>query len=135
MIADGILHKLEKISNLLAGDRPDVTLFAALQRSGLRGSWDVVVAALWAISDKAEAYKYIGGLLQENLTRKEMIMISRIVLFHPDDEPVRDLTLHAMPWKQGIKMLSGCQYVGDQLILEGYIFIGKGESELSGQAH
>ena len=55
-------------------------LFALFLREVSPGKWDLLASAKWIGKNEEEALKYLAGILQNELSKSELISLSRIVL-------------------------------------------------------
>ena len=75
------LIEIEKTTSLQKGK---YDLFALFLREAAVDKWDILVAAPWIDTNKAEALKYLAENIQSKLSAKELASISHIAII---DEP------------------------------------------------
>lgn len=85
---NSIIDKLRQIEARASADRGPFCLFALLLPENAVGGWDVVAAAPWAEADQIEAMQYLAGLVQEMLTREEIVALSRVAVISCDAEDI-----------------------------------------------
>lgn len=86
------IEKLRVLEKSLAAERGDFVLYALIRRQDAPNRWDLLLSAAWFGEDEKETLDFIVGKIKEKLTPQEMIMLSRIVLFPPDDPRVREIS-------------------------------------------
>jgi hypothetical protein len=82
------IEKLATIEKAIAKERGDFVFFAVIQREGAPAGWDLLLSAPWFGTEERETLDFIVRKLQEILTPREIALLSRIVLFPPNDPRV-----------------------------------------------
>jgi hypothetical protein len=72
--------KLKSLELKLSNEKGHFNLFALFLREDAEDKWDVVVSASWLDSNNKESFDFMAGELKSNLTSKELLLISRIVI-------------------------------------------------------
>ena len=85
------IHKLMTVERTIAREKGDFVLFALVQRTEGIGLWDLLISASWLGTKEAEILDFLARKLKETLTADEMMRLSRIVLFPPDDPRVQQI--------------------------------------------
>ena len=85
------IHKLMAVERAIAREKGDFVLFALVQREEGIGLWDLLISAPWLGTQEAEILSFFARKLKETLTTDEMMRLSRIVLFPPDDPRVQQI--------------------------------------------
>lgn len=85
------MHKLMAVERAIAAEKGDFVLFALVQREEGIGLWDLLISAPWLGTKEAEILDFFAHKLQETLTTDEIMRLSRIVLFPPDDPRVQQI--------------------------------------------
>jgi hypothetical protein len=85
------IHKLMAVERAIASEKGDFVLFALVQREEGIGLWDLLISAPWLGPKEAETLDFFARKLKEALTTDEMMRLSRIVLFPPDDPRVQQI--------------------------------------------
>jgi hypothetical protein len=81
-----LIQKMVKIEKYLARQKGDFILFALFLRDGSPGKWDVLVSANWIDANKQQALKVIIEQLTTQLTKDELMSLSRVVVIKKDNE-------------------------------------------------
>ena len=89
--ARDFIHKLIAVERAIAAEKGDFVLFALVQREEGIGLWDLLISAPWLGTKEAETLDFFARKLKETLTNGEMMRLSRIVLFPPDDPRVQQI--------------------------------------------
>jgi hypothetical protein len=82
---------------LVSAEKGDFTLFGLFLREGSPGRWDLLVSAKWIDADEHEAIRTFADLLQQHLTRQQLLVFSHI---HPVRTQANDF-LQALQRKVG----------------------------------
>jgi hypothetical protein len=85
------IHKLMTVERTIAREKGDFVLFALVQRAEGIGLWDLLISASWLGTKEAEILDFFAHKLKETLTTDEIMRLSRIVLFPPDDPRVQQI--------------------------------------------
>lgn len=80
-----IAIKLRDIEKKMSDERGPFNLFALFMREDAENKWDLLVSSKWISKNKPESLKYIASNVQNALTQKELVKISRIVIIDNDD--------------------------------------------------
>lgn len=86
-----LADKLRDLERELAAEKGPLNLFALLEREDLSDRWDLVVSAPWAKQDES-TLRYLADAIKRHLAPEEMTLLSRIVILHADENPVRAIT-------------------------------------------
>ncbi len=81
-----LIQKMVKIEKYLARQKGNFRLFALFLRDGSPGKWDVLVSANWIDANKQQALKVIIEQLTTQLTKDELMSLSRVVVIKKDNE-------------------------------------------------
>jgi hypothetical protein len=85
------IDKLRALEKEIAQERGDFVLFALVQREEtMPGRWDLLVSAPWFEKNEKATLDYLAEKLNATLSAQEMIQISRIILFPPDDPRLQE---------------------------------------------
>jgi len=84
---DTIIDKFNLIEKIISQEKGNVKLLALFElEDNVQDRWDVIISAENLIPDDIESLKFVVNILQSVLTEKEMVKISKAVLFDPNDE-------------------------------------------------
>src|SRR2546422_6259067 len=101
------IQKLIALEKSIAAEKGDFSLFAIAKRAEGIGLWDVIVSAPWAGKKEKEVIDFIFSKMKEILTPDDLMLISRIEVFAPDNPSVRQIyQLIKEPVKHGNVELS-----------------------------
>ncbi len=75
----------------LIADRGRLSFLALFEREDDPGRWDLLIAGGGLRSDTLADYEYVGRVLREELTRDELLKLTKFVLLSEDYEPVQKL--------------------------------------------
>lgn len=86
-----LVDKLRTLEEAIAQERGDFILFALVQREDtMPNRWDLLLSAPWIEKDEKATRDYMADKLNAALSPQEMVQISRIVLFPPDDPRLQE---------------------------------------------
>lgn len=74
-----LVKKFGTLVKQIVNEKGELSFFGLVLREDA-SVWDVLVAADWIDDDRRKALEYVAQLLQNNLTTKELLSISGIVL-------------------------------------------------------
>ena len=80
-----IATKLIDIEKKMSEKKGAFNLFALFMREDAENKWDLLVSSKWISKNKPESLKYIASNVQDALTQKELVKISRIVIIDNDN--------------------------------------------------
>ena len=80
-----IATKLIGIEKKMSEKKGAFNLFALFMREDAENKWDLLVSSKWISKNKPESLKYIASNVQDALTQKELVKISRIVIIDNDN--------------------------------------------------
>jgi hypothetical protein len=80
-----LAEKLVSIEREAALEKGPFFLFALFLRENAPDVWDLLVSAPWIEADKFAAFQYLSKKLNKNLTKKELLALSRIVAINQTD--------------------------------------------------
>jgi hypothetical protein len=82
------VRKLREVEEEIAAERGGIVLVPLFQREDSFGKWDVVFSAEWIKRSESQgpALDYILGKLQPRLTQRELIALSKLILFEPTEQ-------------------------------------------------
>lgn len=80
-----IATKLRDIEKKMSEKKGAFNLFALFMRENAENKWDLLVSSKWISKNKPESLKYIASNVQDALTQKELVKISRIVIIDNDN--------------------------------------------------
>ncbi|MDM8522320.1 hypothetical protein QUF80_03020 [Desulfococcaceae bacterium HSG8] len=84
---DAIINKFNLIEKSISQEKGNVRLLALFELEGnVQDRWDVIISAENLISEDIESLKFVVNTLKNVLTREEIVKVSKVVLFDPDDE-------------------------------------------------
>jgi hypothetical protein len=89
--SNDFIHKLMAVERAIAKEKGDFVLFALVQREEGIGLWDLLISAPWLGTKEDEILDFFARKLKETLTTDELMRLSRIVLFPPDDPRVQHI--------------------------------------------
>ena len=86
-----IVEKLRQVKKEVETERGRIVLFALLERADSSGKLDVIFSAPWIKRGQSErpALDYLIGKLRPKLSPRELIAVSRVLVFSPDEEFIR----------------------------------------------
>ena len=86
-----IVEKLRQVKAEVETEKGPIVLFALLQRADSSGKLDVIFSAPWIKAGQSErpALDYLISKIRPKLTARELIAVSRVLVFSPDEEFVR----------------------------------------------
>ena len=86
-----IVKKLREVKEEVETERGRIVLFALLERADSSGKLDVIFSAPWIKRGQSErpALDYLIGKIRPKLSPRELIAVSRVIVFSPDEEFVR----------------------------------------------
>jgi hypothetical protein len=94
----------------LIADRGRLSFLALFEREDDPGRWDLLIAGGGLRADTLADYEYVGRVLRQELTRDELLKLTKFVLLSEDYEPVQ-------------KLVERIQVDGDRLVeLENFRF-------------
>src|SRR5262245_61085890 len=85
------IHKIMAVERAIAAEKEDFVLFALVQSEEVIGVWDLLISDRWLQTKEAEILDFFARKLKETLTTDEMMRLSRIILFPPDDPRVQQI--------------------------------------------
>jgi hypothetical protein len=77
-----ILEKLKGYEEAMAREKGPFDLFGLFLRDDAPDKWDLLLAADWIERNKEESFRYIIDMVQEGLSKEELLKLSRIVLIN-----------------------------------------------------
>jgi len=80
-----LVEKFQEIERELSEERGRFNLFALFLREESANKWDLLVSADWIDEDKSDSLKVISKKVQEKLSKKEIVNLSRIVLIEENN--------------------------------------------------
>lgn len=98
----------------MAKQKGPFDLFGLFLREDAPGKWDLVVAAEWIEKDKQAALKYIAGVLQNTLSKSELLKLSRIAIID-EGNPALEVFQKAMHVEHGIAEIQDSNFFGLQI--------------------
>lgn len=116
-----LVGKLREVRAEIDAERAGIVLLALFEREDASGKWDIIFSATWIGRSESErpALDYFIGKLRPRLTLPELIAISRIVVFQPDEEFVQ-LVLELLRERGNPLQLANVNFNG-MLITNAYI--------------
>jgi hypothetical protein len=75
------IDHLVKVERAIVEQRGAFNLFALFLREDSPDKWDLLIAASWVERNRPDTLKYIAQKLQKSLSKKELLKLSRIVIF------------------------------------------------------
>lgn len=88
-----LLKACRDIERRLSDEHGGFSFFALLQRFGVTGSYDLVVAAPWLEPDSRDDTALLSKALQDSLTVEELRQISGVVIVRPDHPTVKHFSV------------------------------------------
>lgn len=82
---------IQNVRRRIIADRGYLTFMALFELDDNPGWWDLLIAGGGLRSDTLADYQYVGGILREELTRDEMLKLTKFVLLRDDYEPAQKL--------------------------------------------
>jgi hypothetical protein len=82
---------IQNVRRRIIADRGYLVFLALFERDDNPGWWDLLIAGGGLRSDTLADYEYVGRMLREELTRDELIKVSKFVLLPDDYEPAQKL--------------------------------------------
>jgi hypothetical protein len=85
------MDKLVALEKAIAAEKGAFVLFAVVQREDVPDRWDLLLSAPWFGPKEAETLDFFVHRLRTTLTPQELVQISRIILFPPNDPRVHEI--------------------------------------------
>jgi hypothetical protein len=79
------------IRDRIIRERGGLTLLALFEPDEYHGTWDLLIAGGGLTSESLQNYEYVTRVLHEELTRGELLTLTKFVLVREETEPVQDL--------------------------------------------
>jgi hypothetical protein len=87
-----LVDKLRTLEQEIAQERGDFILFALVQREDtMPNRWDLLLSAPWFEQDEKATLTYLAGKLNTALSPQEMVQISRMIVFPPEDPRLQEI--------------------------------------------
>jgi hypothetical protein len=104
-----ILDKLKLALSDLEEKHGRILVFILFLRGDSPDRWDLVVAAPWLDSGSVESYKIVATKVQNTLSSKEIVQLSRVVILDADDPAVQFLQDSYTVSNGAIKDIENCE--------------------------
>lgn len=109
-----ILEKFQKEEAIIAKEKGAFDLFALFLREDAPNKWDLLVAADWIDRDKSKAIKYLAKRVQHILSKKELLLLSRIVIIE-ESNPALAAFNDAFCVEHGSTEIKNCNFFDLQI--------------------
>src|SRR5947207_3179226 len=96
-----LAEKIQQFEKDVSKEKGDFLLCALVLRDRSHAQWDLVLSASWFGTKRGNTLKYIIGKLKKQLSDKELLRISKIVLLDPVDPFVAGI-VHAIHAEHGL---------------------------------
>jgi len=84
---DAIINKFNLIEKAISQEKGNVKLLALFElEDNVQDRWDVIISAKNLIPEDIESLEFVVNTLQNVLTKKEIVKVSKVVLFDPNDD-------------------------------------------------
>ncbi|QTA86449.1 hypothetical protein [Desulfonema magnum] len=84
---DKIIDKFKSIEKIVSQKKGNVKLLALFElEDNIHDRWDVIISSKNLFPEDIESLKFVVNIIQRVLTKKEILKISKVVLFDPNDE-------------------------------------------------
>ena len=103
--------KFQKVEESLSKSKGPFELFGLFLREDSPGKWDLLISADWTKFNKMASIKTIAEELRKELTDKEFINISRIIILDEDDEKIKSIR-KAARIANGVAEISAFDFLG-----------------------
>ncbi len=105
------VERLRQMEREISDEKGEFYLFGVFLREEAPDTWDLVVAAPWAMTDQKEVYRYLASKVQEHFSTQELAQLSRIVIVNPDN-PGLDAITRAVVTQHGAAEVKNCSFFG-----------------------
>lgn len=109
-----IIEKLRIEESSISSEKGDFNLFALLLREDSPDRWDLLVAADWIDRDKYNAIHYIASRIQHVLSKKEIVLLSGIVVVEENNPELADFNA-AFHVENGSVEIQNRNFFGQQI--------------------
>jgi hypothetical protein len=87
-----LVDKLRMLEQEITQERGNFLLFALVQREEtMPNRWDLLLSAPWFGQDEKATREYLAEKLNTVLSPQEMVQISRMILFPPEDPRLEEV--------------------------------------------
>ncbi|MCP4113131.1 MAG: hypothetical protein GY749_47645 [Desulfobacteraceae bacterium] len=84
---DEVINKFNSIEKMISQKKGNVKLLALFElEDNIHDRWDVIISSENLIAEDIESLKFVVNIVQSVLTKKEILKISKVVLFDPNDD-------------------------------------------------
>jgi hypothetical protein len=105
------VQKLQKVEKSLSESKGQFELFALFLREDSPDKWDLLISADWARAQKKDSINTIIEEIGKELTDKELLMLSRIIILDKDDAALKAIH-QAMRVEHGLAEISDSNIFG-----------------------
>lgn len=109
-----LVRKFRQLEVSMSNEKGPFDLFALFLRDNSPGKWDIVVAADWIVQNKDASLKYIAGIVQKNLSKEDLLKLSRIVIID-EDNPHLEALHDAINIEHGTTEVQNSTFFGLQI--------------------
>jgi len=106
-----IATKLRDVEEKMSKDKGAFNLFALFMREDAENKWDLLVSSKWISKNKSKSLKYIASNVQNALTQKELVKISRIIIIDNDNSAL-DVIHQSLATEHSITEIRNCIFFG-----------------------
>lgn len=110
---DFVKH-IQKVERSLSSEKGEFNLFALFLRENSLDKWDLLIAAPWVEKNKSDALKRISKEIQQNLSKKEMLKLSRLVIIDKNN-PALSTFQRAIDMEHGDAEIRDSNFFGLQI--------------------
>ncbi len=104
-------NKLKNVELELSKKYGSFELFALVLRADAPDKWDLLISSDWAREDKKSAIDRVVSSIQPELSQKELMMLSRIIVLDKHDSALK--ALHsAMDVEHGLAEITDSEFFG-----------------------
>jgi len=106
-----LVEKLKHIEQAISAEKGGFELFALFLRDDAPDKWDLVVSSDWARQNKKDSINYLVATIRKEITKEEMLKLSRLVILDKDDAAMN--ALHsAMHVEHGMAEIRDSNFMG-----------------------
>jgi hypothetical protein len=120
------IKKFQNVEKKLSDTKGRFELFALFLREDSPNKWDLLIAADWARGDKKASINIVVEELKKELSERELLMLSRLIILDKDDATQKALQ-EARQVEHGLAEISDSDFLG-LAIKHAYLITSRRES-------
>ena len=106
-----LVEKLKNVERTISEEKGEFELFGLFLRDDAPDKWDIVISSDWARQNKKDSINYLVDKIKTEITKEEMLKLSRLVVLDKDDAALN--ALHsAMHVEHGIAEIRDSNFMG-----------------------